>query len=143
MTSKSSPKPDGHVAAASLVIGSLAMLLTGGFALLHLLERLDLMLVAKLSSGIHLSFSNLLPAWQVWGFTLIVSYGIAASILAIRGNWRRWIFWLVALGLIIFWVPVLILASYEPKIAAPFIAGLWSGICAMVYVGKHRMPGED
>ena len=145
MSSKSSPKPkpDGHVAAASLVIGSLAMLLTGGLSLLRVLDRFDLLVSAKLSSELGLSFPKILAPWEVWVFTVFVGYGLAAALLSVHGAWRRWMIWVTALVLILFWAPVLVLAAYEPKIAAPFIAALWSGICAMVYVGKHRMPGED
>ena len=140
---ESTPKPEAHLTFATLVIGSLAMLLTGGLGLLRMLDRIDFQISRWLGTVIPLTFSQDLPSLWVWLFTAVAAYGVVGVILCARGGCRRWLFWVSALSLVLFWAPVLVLAAYEPKIAAPFIAALWSGICAMVYVGKHRMPGEN
>jgi hypothetical protein len=51
--------------------------------------------------------------------------------------------WLSAVILVAAWAPVLSLAARAPDIAAPLVATIWSGICALVYVSRHRMPVDQ
>jgi hypothetical protein len=51
--------------------------------------------------------------------------------------------WLTAVVVVAGWAPVLVLAARAPDIGAPLIAVLWSGICAVVYAGNHRMAVDE
>jgi hypothetical protein len=48
-----------------------------------------------------------------------------------------------AVILVFAWAPVLSLAARAPDIAAPCCATLWSGICALVYASRHKMPADE
>ncbi|NJM38608.1 MAG: hypothetical protein HC845_12510 [Akkermansiaceae bacterium] len=71
---------------------------------------------------------------------MIFSFGLTLAIFHVPGTWRRVVLWLTTLFLISTWAPVLALASHEPEIATPWIAVLWSGVCALIYTIKHQMP---
>ncbi|MES2474349.1 MAG: hypothetical protein V4640_01120 [Verrucomicrobiota bacterium] len=129
----------GHVNGAALAIGSLSMLLVAGMALPGIVDRLDGM-VARMTAEGAAGFPKSLPTWCVWLFTLFVSYAVPFAILGAPGTWRRVMLWLTALVLVAGWAPVLVLAAHAPDVAAPWIATLWSGVCALVYAKNHRMP---
>jgi len=61
----------------------------------------------------------------------------------VAGTWRRLVLWITALVLVAAWAPVLSLAARAPDIGAPFTAVLWSGVCALVYAGNHRMACDE
>lgn len=131
----------GHVNGAALVIGSLSVLLVAGLTLPGIVGRLDGNIARMTSEGVA-EFPKSLPMWCVWAFTLFVSYAVPFAILGSPGTWRRLMLWITALLLVTGWAPVLVLAAHAPDIAAPWIATLWSGICAMVYAANHRMPAD-
>lgn len=130
----------GHVNGAALAIGSLSVLLVAGMALASIVDRLDGAIV-QMTAGAA-GFSKSLPVWGVWLFTIFVSYAVPLAILGAPGTWRRIMLWLTALVLVTGWAPVLVLAARAPDIAAPWIATLWSGICALIYAANHRMPAD-
>jgi hypothetical protein len=63
--------------------------------------------------------------------------------LATPGGWRRFVLWITSVVLVSAWAPVLSLAAHAPEISAPWIAAVWSGVCALVYTANHRMPCEE
>lgn len=124
-------------------IGALSILLTAGLELLGLLNVLDLQISKLLSQGKTVEFPKFLPMWTTWLATVIFAFWLAFAILSVSGAWRRCVLWITALVLVAGWAPVLILAARAPDISAPFIAVLWSGVCALVYAGSHRMACDE
>ncbi len=137
------PRPSGHLLVPAAAIGSLSILLAAGLSLLGMLDRLDGMAASLVTREKAADFPQSLPEWSLWLAALGFAFGLSFSILSVPGTWRRLILWLTSLALIAAWAPVLSLAAYAPDIATPFIAALWSGVCALVYAGKHRMPCEE
>lgn len=133
------PHPEGHVLMPAAAIGSLSILLVAGLSALRILDRVDLLIGRLASNGKAGGFPKALPEWSVWLATVIFAFWLAFAILSVAGTWRRVVLWITALVLIAGWAPVLSLAARSPDIGAPFIAVLWSGICALVYAGNHRM----
>ncbi len=129
------------MAGAALTIGSLAILLVAGLTLPGIVERLNDAIARMMVDG-SAGFPKSLPVWSVWLFTIFVSYAVPFAVLGVPGTWRRLMLWLTALVLVAGWAPVLVLAAHAPDIAAPWIATLWSGICALVYAANHRMPAD-
>jgi hypothetical protein len=84
-----------------------------------------------------------LPDGVLWLAAVIFAFGLAFVILGTPGTWRRVVLWVTSLVLIAGWAPVLGLAAHAPEIGGPFIAALWSGACALVYAGNHRMPSDE
>lgn len=135
-------RPAGHVLGAVTTIASLSILLAVGLAALGVLGRLNL-LVSRLVSREDAGFPKALPDGVVWGIAVLFAVGIACAILNVPGTWRRVMLWLSALVLVAGWAPVLALAAHAPDIGAPWIATLWSGVCALVYANNHRMPCDE
>ncbi len=121
-------------------IGLLSALLVGGLGALGILEQVNRMISNTVSQGKWMVFPNALPAWVLWLAAVLFAFGLAFSILNVPGTWRRVMLWITAVLVVAGWAPVLGLAAYAPEIAAPLIATLWSGLCALVYAGNHRMP---
>lgn len=92
-----------------------------------------------LFAGKAAGFPKALPEWSVWLAAGLFAFGLSFAILSVPGTWRRCVLWITAVVLVAGWAPVLCLAAHAPDIAAPFIATVWSGVCALVYAGKHRM----
>ena len=132
--------PAGHVAAPAAAITALSLALVGGLALLGVLGRVDATITAMVSRSGSESFPNDLPSWLPWVAAAVFAPALAASMLATPALWRRALLWITSVVLIAAWAPVLSLAAYEPRIAAPCIACFWAGICALVYSANHRMP---
>ena len=130
----------GNVTIAVAAIGSLSILLVAGLALLGLLDRVNLLISSMASQGKAGGFPKSLPGWAEWLFVILLAFGISFAILGVAGTWRRVMLWLTALVLIAGWAPVLALAAHAPDIGGPWVATLWSGVCALVYAGNHRMP---
>lgn len=141
MILKKAPHPhaEGHVLVPAAAIGALSILLAVGLDVLRILEPLDRMVSKLMSQGAIHDFPRALPAWSVWLATVVLAFGLPFAILSVAGTWRRLVLWITALVLVAGWAPVLVLAAHFPNIGAPFIATLWSGICALVYAGSHRM----
>ncbi len=136
------PRHSGNVSVAVIVIGSLTVLLVVGLTLPGILDRLD-GLVARLTlDDAGQAFPKSLPSWSIWLSTIFLSYAVPFAILEAPGRWRRLMLWFTALVLVAGWAPVLVLAARAPDISAPWIATLWSGICAIFYAANHRMPAD-
>jgi len=143
MSRKPHRLPAGHVLAPALLIGSMALVLALGLETLRILEQVNSIAgrwLAEVGLG---NFSKSLPVWLIWLATGLVAYGLSAAILCVPCIWRRLVLWISTLAILLFWVPVLGLATYVPDIAAPLIAAVWSGICALVYAYNHRMPVDE
>ncbi|GAA5122978.1 hypothetical protein JIN84_10795 [Luteolibacter yonseiensis] len=132
--------PVGHVLVPACAIGSLSILLVVGLGLLGILGRLDSIISRIVVQDRFPSFPKSLPEWWVWLVTVLLAFAISFSILSVPATWRRLVIWITALVLIAGWAPALVLAAHAPAVAAPFIAVIWSGVCAVVYAGRHRMP---
>lgn len=124
-------------------IGALSILLAVGLDVLRILEPVDRMISKLLSQGAIQNFPKALPVWSVWLVTVVLAFGLSFAILSVVGTWRRLVLWITAMVLVAGWAPVLALAAHFPDIGAPFIATLWSGVCALVYAGSHRMASDD
>ena len=133
-------RPAGHVLVPAAAIGSLSTLLAAGLGALGILSRVNLAVSKLISQGKPAVFPKSLPEWSVWLATVLFAFGLAFSILNVQGTWRRVMLWITTMVIVAGWAPVLGLAAHAPEIGAPFIAAVWSGVCAMVYAGNHRMP---
>ena len=129
----------GHVLVPAATIGGLSMILAGGLELLGFLGRMNAGIARLVAPGGAENFPKHLPDWGFWLAAGIFAFGLAASILGTPGHGRRAILWITAVVLVSAWAPVLGLAAHAPDIAAPWIACLWAGVCAMVYAANHRM----
>jgi hypothetical protein len=132
-------RPAGHVLVPVAAIGSLSVLLAAGLGALGILSRVNLAISKLVSQGKPAVFSKSLPDWSLWLVTVLFAYGLAFSILNVPGTWRRVMLWITTVVVVAGWAPVLSLAAHAPEIGAPFIAAVWSGVCAVVYAGNHRM----
>ncbi len=143
MSSITRREPQGNVWVTAVLIGSLAVLLAAGLHWLGLIARADALLAAGLCDALQATgFPKSLPAWSHWLATAVVAYGLTLTMLAVPGTWRRVVLWVSLLLLVAGWAPVLALASHAPTIAAPFVAALWAGACALVYAGSRQLPCE-
>jgi hypothetical protein len=136
------PPPEGHVLVPAAAIGALSVLLAAGLEVMRILEPVDRMISKLVSQGAVQNFPKALPAWSVWLATVVLAFWLPFAILSVAGTWRRLILWITAMVLVAGWAPVLALAAHFPDIGAPFIATLWSGVCALVYAGGHRMASD-
>ena len=132
--------PAGHVLLPAAAIGGLSLGLAAGLELLGVLARVNAGIARIVSRGGAEKFPKHVPDWCVWLAAALLACGLAAAILGTPGPVRRVILWLSAVVLVAAWAPVLSLAAHAPEIGAPWIATLWSGVCAIVYSARHRMP---
>ena len=137
----------GHVLSTAAFIGSLALVLAAGLGALGLTDQADAALANLLGRALQqdatAGFPKTLAPWALWLGTAGVAYGLALAMLGVPGTWRRLVLWFTTLVLVAAWAPVLGLAAHAPEIAAPLIAALWSGACALVYGHSHRMPCDE
>jgi hypothetical protein len=138
----SNPHPAGHVILPAAAIGGLSMVLVAGLELLGLLMRMNAGISRLVSREGAETFPKTLPVWCIWLAATGLAFGVAAAILGTPGHLRRGLLWLSAMLLVAAWAPVLSLAAHAPDIAAPCVATIWSGICALVYVSRHDMPAD-
>ncbi len=143
MNHRKQPLPIGHVLLPITAIGSLSILLAAGLSALKITDRLNFSISQLVAQGKQEILPKTLPDWSIWLAAVIFSFGLAFAIFHVPGRWRRVVLWLTTLFLLGAWAPVLVLASHEPEIALPWIATLWSGVCALVYTSKHRMPCDS
>jgi hypothetical protein len=143
MGKSSHPRPEGHVLVPAAVIGSLSILLAVGLSALHILDRVDLAIGKWMSQGKPAGFPKALPEWAVWLAVVLLTFGLASAILSVAASWRRVVLWITTAALVAAWAPVLALAAHAPDIAAPLIAVIWSGVCALIYAGNHRMACDE
>lgn len=135
--------PAGHVILPAAAIGGLSMVLAAGLQLLGILSRMNAMIARLVTHDGMGEFPKQLPERGIWLATVLFAFGLAVAILCTPGQLRRWLLWLSAAILVAAWAPVLILAAHAPEIAAPLVSTLWSGICALVYASRHRMPVDE
>jgi len=135
--------PSGHVLLPAAAIGGLSMVLAAGLELLGALEKINRSIAHFVSRGGAETFPHQLPLWCLWLAAAVFAFGMAAAILGTPGRLRRGLLWLSAVMLVAAWAPVLSLAEHAPDIAAPWTTAIWSGVCAMVYASRHRMPCDD
>lgn len=136
-------RPDGHVIITAAAIGGLSTLLAAGLAILGSLDHMNAAVAGLVSRGGAEKFSKQVPDWCLWLATVLLAFGIAFAILGTPGQVRRIFLWLTSVILVAAWAPVLSLAAHSPEIIAPWIATVWSGICAIVYAANHHMPCDD
>jgi len=136
-------RPTGHVLVPAAAIGGLSIILAAGLKLLEILEQLNSVIARLVSQGSAKNFPKHLLEFTVWAVTGFFAFGLAAAILGTPSLWRRLVLWITSLVLIAAWAPVLSLAAHAPDISAPWIATLWSGVCAIVYAANHRMPCDE
>lgn len=135
-------RPPGHIFQAGGTIGLLAMVLSVGLSLLGLIDRINHWISDIITQGNEVAAVKFLPPWTLWLVVMVAAFAIPWTLLCVPGLWRRWVLWLSSLVVLAGWIPVLGLAAYFPEVAAPFIAAVWSGLCAMVYARNHLMPYE-
>jgi hypothetical protein len=133
----------GHVLVPGAAIGSMSLILAAGLALLGFLEHANRLIAGFVSRGGAETFPKQLPEAVIWIAAWVFAFGVAWAVLAVPGHARRWLLWFATLFLVLAWAPALSLAAHRPDVAAPFIATLWSGLCAMFYTINHRMPGDE
>lgn len=136
-------RPTGHVLVPAAAIGGLSIILAAGLRLLGMLQPLDSGIARLVSRHGTENFPKHLPESTVWAVTGLFAFGLAAAVLGTPDLWRRLVLWITSLVLIATWAPVLVLAAHAPDISAPWIATLWSGVCAIVYAANHRMPCDE
>jgi hypothetical protein len=137
------PHPVGHVLVPAAAIGSLSIVLVAGLGLLGILLRVNLGIMKIVTQGKAAVFPKAMPEWALWLAAILFAFALSFAILSVPGTWRRVVLWITAMVLVAGWAPVLSLAAHVPAIGAPFIAVLWSGVCALVYASKHRMPVDE
>jgi len=133
----------GHVLVPAATISGLSMILVGGLQILGFLHLLNAEITRLVARGGAENFPKHLPAWCIWLAAAGFAFGLATAVLGTPGHGRRAVLWISTMILVAAWAPVLSLAAHAPDIAAPSIATLWSGICAMVYAANHRMACDD
>jgi hypothetical protein len=132
--------PTGHVLVPAAAIGGLSLVLAAGLELTGVLAGFNEGVTLLVSRGGAETFPKRLPEWLIWLAAIGLCFATASTILATPGILRRVMLWLTTVILVGTWAPVLSLAAHAPEIAAPWIATVWSGVCALVYSSRHRMP---
>ena len=135
--------PAGHLLLPAAAIGGLSLLLAVGLELAGALDRLNAMIATLASRDGLETFPKQLPPWGIWLAVVLCAFGVALAILGSPGIMRRALIWLSSMFLLTAWAPVLSLAARSPDIAGPWIAALWSGVCALFYTSRHRMPCDE
>lgn len=137
----SSARPSGHGVAAALAIGSLSIILAAGLELLGLLDAVNAGVSKSLGEG--KAFPKQLPMWAIWLAVVFFSFGTSFALLGSPSTWRRLLLWISAMVVVAAWAPALALAAHSPEIAVVLVATIWSGVCALVYAGRHRMNCDE
>ncbi len=139
---KAGHKHQSHVGFATIAITLMAVCLAAGLDFLGIIDRLNAWIPAvMLKPGISAPVQTL-DSYLLWIITVLLALSMAAIMLNISGCWRRLVVWALATIITLFWVPVLLLASYKPEIGVALVGLLWSGCCAMVYTMNHEMPAD-
>ncbi len=137
------PHPVGHLLLPTAAIGGMSLVLAAGLDLLGVLTQVNVGIARIVSRGGAETFPKHLPAWCLWLAAGIFSFALAAAILGTLGAFRRVFLWFSAVIVLAAWAPVLSLAAHAPEIAGPWIATVWSGVCALVYSIRQRMPANE
>ncbi len=132
--------PAGHVWQAAATIGAMSLSLAVGLELTGGLVRLNDLAMRFVAAGGMQSCPKRLPDVSIWLVAVLAAFGLAAALLLTSGGGRRILLWLTAVLLMAAWAPVLALAAHFPAVAAPWVAAVWSGACAVFYASRHQMP---
>lgn len=132
--------PQGSVFAPSLTIAAISVMLALGLNFGHVLEPVDAWLTRELAGNGWGETLVELPNWWSGAAILLVSFGLSCAMLASPAHWRRLVLWFSAVLVLIGWAPALALAGRQIDIAAPLVAALVSGACALGYGARHRLP---
>lgn len=119
------------------------MVLAAGLASLGAVEMFNQSVASLVSRGGAETFPKHLHASVIWTATPLFAFGLAWAILSTPGTWRRMVLWISSVVIVAVWAPVLSLAAHAPEIGIPWIATVWSGVCALVYSTNHQMPCDD
>lgn len=140
--SNSLRKPPAHPGAALSAIGGMSIVVAAVLHLLGISHGLDGAISRWVDgAGLGDGFREL-PAWAMWVWTVLASFGLAAAMLVSQHSWRRTVLWVTVLVLTLAWVPVLALASWHAPVAVPLMAVLWCGLWSMIYAARHQEPGD-
>lgn len=131
---------EGNVVTTVVAITALSMLLVAGLAAAGWIDRIDGRIAGWVSRGGREAYGKVLPGWVVWCAAAGAAAGLSVAILETLRGWRWLVLWIGGLVVVAGWAPVLSLAAHAPEVAAPWIACFWSGLCAMIYASRHRMP---
>lgn len=131
-------KPSGSVGTVVLLIGTMALGLAVGLGVLGFWDGWNAWMTG-LWRGLGEGMRDVPTVW-VMGFAVVMAYGIPGVMLLCPGMWRRWCVWGGMMLLGAGWVPVLALAAWQMPPAVPLVAGLWSGLCVMIFSAQHVLP---
>ena len=138
----SSHKQPADVGFATIAIALMGIGLSAGLNYLGMVGQLDNWIMeVVVKPGFSVPEQSLNP-YLIWAVTIVLVPSLTAVMLNVSGGWRRLLIWVLALIVTFFWVPVLLLAAYEPEIGVALVGLLWSGCCAMVYSTNHEMPAD-
>lgn len=135
-----SKKPAGHLGWVIVMIGTMSGVLAEGLGMMGLWDQVNEMGYswwAGLGDGV-----REVPRWVELAFVCGMAFVTPALMLQSPAAWRKWVIWVGMMILYVAWLPVLALAAWRMGMAAPFIAGLWSGICATIFALRHDLPCE-
>lgn len=136
------PLPPGHPTAACALTGGMGLALAAGLHVSGWLEVIDRNLNGAFANGEALApLPSLSPA-AIWLATSAFAFGIAWVLLQMPGNWRRITIWISAQVIMLGWIPVAAIAKSSIPAGGPWIACTWSGLCAIIYATRHRMPAD-
>lgn len=130
----------GHVGSAGTAISLMAAALSIGLQGLKWTELIDGWLEAWLMRLLPNDSLFQLHPFAIWAACFVSSLGVAFTILLTPTWWRRGMILASFVVLVLGWAPVLWLAHIRPSISAVLIAVLWSGVGALIYTTRHRMP---
>lgn len=130
----------GTVGPTTLLIGTMSLALVLGLGSMNFWDQPNEAIttwISRLGEGMREVSSG-----GVLLFAAVMAYLTVFLMLSSPGAWRKWVVWMSLMILAIGWIPVLALASWKMAPCMPIAAGLWSGICAMVYAKRHELPCE-
>lgn len=130
----------GTVGPTTLLIGTMSLALVLGLGSMNFWDQPNgafTAWISQLGEGMREVSSG-----GVLVFAAVMAYLTVFLMLSSPGLWRKWLVWLSLMMLAVGWIPVLALASWKMAPCMPIAAGLWSGICAMVYAKRHELPCE-
>lgn len=134
--------PRGTVVLPALAIGGMSLALAAGFNALGLLGRIERSLIAIPGQQGLSGEPQILPAWIAWSVAAGLAFVLPWLLLQSPASWRRAVLWLTVLALVLCWIPVMGLAAKWCPLAPSLVTVGWSGLCALIYGARHRMPCE-
>jgi hypothetical protein len=130
----------GSLSVTKILIGTMSLGLAVGMSLLGFLDAPNAMMTEWIS--LLGGEAREIPASLMLLFAGFTAFFPVSVMLSCPGAWRRLIVWLSSLLLMLAWMPVLALAAWKFFPMIPLIAGVWSGMCAMIFAHRHSLPCE-